>query len=151
MDVRSLDQEAKPVGIPEEEAILKQLEVRRIISHYLRTSREDIQAILKNHAGRSSFEINICAALEKGISNGDLTNINKLLDRVIGKVKEEVDVTMVNEDEELNRERIRAMSMPELICLIRKYLPEEENELLTIASAKDSGTKHSRNTKKSDS
>lgn len=114
----------KVVGELKNIPVLTGAEVSRVIAKYCRMFRSEIKEILEN-SSVPIYELNIASALENGVRKGDLTQLAYLFDRIIGKVKDHVDLTIADQDEELNREKIKNMPMNELIELVKAHLPKD--------------------------
>jgi hypothetical protein len=87
---------------------------------------EQIERIAKDTKTTPIYEVNIATALEKGVKTGSLTAFAYLLERTIGRVREDVDITFSDPDEELARERIRDLSLEELKAIAKERLRKEE-------------------------
>jgi hypothetical protein len=66
--------------------------VERAISKYLKCSYEDLKKLIAEKKGQN-VELIIARIIEKAISSADYQGMNFLLDRLIGKVKDKVEVT----------------------------------------------------------
>lgn len=71
---------------------LTQEQLREIMILILYTHPERLEDELKN-ADTTVLKAWIAAAAVKGINNGDISTLNSLLDRVVGKVEDKLDLT----------------------------------------------------------
>jgi hypothetical protein len=91
-------QSGNPKGRPKQDPDLisaKKLSrenVERAISKYMRWSYKDIKEMIASKSG-TALELMIARIIEKTLSGGDHAPLNFLLDRLIGKVKDKVEVT----------------------------------------------------------
>lgn len=63
-------------------------DIKRIISRQLNASQEENQALLDDPHS-SMIDVNIASGLAKGKMSGDLYQVSKLLERIMGKVSDE--------------------------------------------------------------
>lgn len=68
-------------------------ELKKIISKHMRMNVPDLQEIKKSEVA-TAMEVAIAAALVRSAMTGNLKYISPLLDRTLGKVKEEAEVNI---------------------------------------------------------
>lgn len=100
---------------------LTSIEVNRVISQYVRKSGKEIQKDLKN-MDLSIFELNLASALDKGRRLGDLSKLAYCLDRTIGKIKDNVTLSVAEDSiDNLTREQIQGMPLEELERIVKEH------------------------------
>lgn len=72
--------------------VLTRKQLKEIIEVVITGNLEDLQKIGKNKKS-TALQIWIASVAVKAIQKGDVMSLDKLLDRCIGKVKEEIDIT----------------------------------------------------------
>lgn len=82
-------QSGNPAGRPKN--LLRTDEVRNLIGKLWRLSREELQKIVQNPKS-SMGEIMVASIVAKAAQTGDYTRVQFLLERTIGKVKDEIEV-----------------------------------------------------------
>lgn len=82
-------QSGNPAGRPKN--LLRTDEVRNLIGRLWRLSREELQKIVQNPKS-SMGEIMVASIVAKAAQTGDYTRVQFLLERTIGKVKDEIEV-----------------------------------------------------------
>jgi hypothetical protein len=90
---------------------LTRLEAERLLNLYIHMTQEEL-AVAAKAKGTTQLELLIIAVLRKGINYGDQQRLAFLLDRLVGKVREPVEVDV----------NLRAMSREEVIELGREAL-----------------------------
>lgn len=83
-------------SIPDEIKNVRKLSpmlVSGMISKYARMTRGELTAVIEDRT-TPAINITICVILAKAMQDGDYTRLNFLLDRSIGKVKENVEITI---------------------------------------------------------
>jgi hypothetical protein len=93
------------------------IEAVKLISKYARMSYEELQATLEAKTA-PVLELSIASIFSNSIRRGDFARLNFLLDRCIGKVKEE------QVDENSTRDELRKLSLNELMSIVKTNLPE---------------------------
>lgn len=72
---------------------INKIELERLLNLYLSLTDDEIK-LRQADTGTTQIERMIASIVEKGIVQGDQQRLNFLLDRLVGKVKEEIDVTV---------------------------------------------------------
>jgi hypothetical protein len=99
-------------------------EVKRLISKYFRMPWEEIQLTLEDTT-RPAIELAFASAINKSIALGDVHRIIPLLERLIGKVKDEAQDVNIN---------LQQVSTIELIQLGRQAIQVLEGETVEHTS-----------------
>lgn len=92
------DPSPNPSGRPKEDPILKKLqkltanELEDVASVIIKGNIDDLQAIAKDKTA-SVIKVMLAATCVKIISRGDMEALDRLLNRLIGKVKDKVEVS----------------------------------------------------------
>jgi len=73
---------------------LNKLEVERLMNKFMAMTKDEISQSI-NDPTTPALEIMIGSIIAKAVSHGDPVRLNFLLDRLIGKVKDELDVTVI--------------------------------------------------------
>lgn len=100
-------QSGNPSGRPKLPPALKAIkelstsEVKRVIAKYARMSRVQLQDAIKD-PNTPIYEITIAAILATSAKNGDFARLAFILDRTIGKPKNEDDGDVNDNDEQLS-------------------------------------------------
>lgn len=90
---------ANPLGRPPLPPDLKAVRklspalVSGMISKYARMSRGELTTVIEDRS-TPALNLTICVILAKAMQDGDYTRLNFLLDRSIGKVKENVEISI---------------------------------------------------------
>ena len=93
-------QSGNPGGMPKlpedikEARKLNQIELERIINKYLHMSREEVQNVLKS-SDVPMMEAMVASIVSKAASGGDHLRLDFILNRIIGKVKDKIEVAAV--------------------------------------------------------
>lgn len=72
---------------------LNKIEIERILNEYLMSPIGELQSALRDPM-KSTIEVLVISVLLTAIKRGDHDRLNFVLDRLIGKVKDNVDVTI---------------------------------------------------------
>jgi hypothetical protein len=92
-------QSGNPGGKPRLPEALREMqlihadELKRVITKYMRMARGEAQVILSDPT-TPMMDANILSGLEQGAKNGDLSKFSYLLDRLVGKVSQEMPVSV---------------------------------------------------------
>lgn len=97
---------------------LTQAQFQRLLFKFVNTPVAELKALLADPK-TPLLELMIGKVVVKAISDGDYKRLDFLLDRMIGKVKEQIQVT---ESEEI--EKLRQLSLKELIVFVKTNIPE---------------------------
>ena len=71
---------------------LNSVEIERVLKKYLEMSKEDLRKICKNDKTRA-LDAMVANIVMKSIDMGDQTRLNFILERLIGKVKDRIDLS----------------------------------------------------------
>lgn len=88
-----------PYGRPSVPQELKNIQklspriVAALISRYTRLTRAELSAVIEDKT-TSAIDVTICVILAKAMQDGDYSRFNFLLDRSIGRVKENVEISI---------------------------------------------------------
>lgn len=74
---------------------------RRIIKSCVKGNLDELKRVIKNPLS-SALEVGIAACYVKAVETGDYSTIEKMLERVVGKVPEEINVNSKNQNLNLN-------------------------------------------------
>lgn len=110
--------------LPEELRLIKALsqnEVCRMISKYARMDMDTLEAHLERR-DIPVIDLAMCSIFKESVEKGDFTRLAFLLDRAIGKVKDIID----DDDTQSEREKLKQLSLNELLALVKTNLPESE-------------------------
>jgi hypothetical protein len=66
--------------------------VRKVISKFMAMNRDELTVVVKDPK-TPMFEVTVASILTKSLQTGDYTRLNFLLERSIGKVKDEIETT----------------------------------------------------------
>lgn len=72
-------------------------ENQRTVAKYLRMDRDQLSVVMKNPK-TPNFDMWICSIIATGMKSGDASKLELLLNRLIGKVKENVELVSHNID-----------------------------------------------------
>lgn len=92
-------QSGNPSGRPKLPTDLKnakkmdRIEIDRTLSSYLRKTKDELSEIARDPKA-TALQLFVLSIITKGITEGDQSRLNFLFDRIIGKVKEEIDVSV---------------------------------------------------------
>jgi len=93
-------QSGNPGGMPKipddikEARKLNQIELERIINKYLHMPKNDLQVILKS-PNIPMMELMVASIVAKAATGGDHLRLDFILNRIIGKVKDKIEVAAV--------------------------------------------------------
>lgn len=79
-----------PAGRPKD--LLRSDEVRNLIGRFWRLSKDELEAIIADPGSRMG-EVMVAAGMLKAAETGDYSRVEFLLNRTIGKVKDQVEVS----------------------------------------------------------
>lgn len=102
--------------VPEDIKQLRKLnkeELERILNKYIDMTREELKCAEKDPETKS-FDLMIISTVQKAVLHGDYKRINFLLERLVGKVKEQIEVS--------------GNANVALVKVLEKYKEEKENE-----------------------
>jgi len=71
---------------------LTKLKIESLISKYMDVPTEELKAILKNPGALPSLEVYLVSVMAKGMTQGDVTRLEFLFNRSVGKVAEKQQV-----------------------------------------------------------
>jgi hypothetical protein len=74
--------------------LMNRIELTRLVNRLVRMKRHELAELIKN-PDASSMEIMIGTIIVKAAQQGDPTRLSFLLDRLVGKVKNETDLTVL--------------------------------------------------------
>lgn len=97
---------------------LTRVRVKDIVDKYLSMSRSQLQKLLIDKENTPALELMIAATILFCIEEGDYSRLESLLQRAVGKVKDEIEIE-TNPGEEISR-----LSMNALLTLVQTTLPE---------------------------
>ncbi len=124
-------QSGNPSGRPKlpkelaEIKVISSTEVKHTISKCLRMNRLELHNLIQDPKS-SVLELSISSGLTSIVKYGDLYKLSFLLDRVIGRIKQEVVVATEAEQEE--QFILENMPLPQLRQLARECLAAAEKE-----------------------
>ncbi len=105
-------QSGNPGGRPKD--LLSRIKVRNVLSRFANLSRVELLDIFKDET-TPMLESMIASIMLKALKTGDQSKVEFLFQRAYGKVKDEVDITTHNPQEE----ELRKLSLEQLIIFIQ--------------------------------
>lgn len=106
-----------------EARILNQIEIQRVLNDLISCSREDLKNKLAD-VKSSMLTLIVGSILTNAANKGDPVRLNFILDRLIGKAKETIDITATvsQNDPELKQKMMKIVANSSLLDDLRKQI-----------------------------
>lgn len=99
---------------------LSLIETIKIISKYARMTKKEMRAVQEDQ-NTSVLDLSIISIFQASMREADHSKLNFLLDRCVGKVKDQLE----GDDDLDEREQLQKLSVNELLTLVKTHMPEE--------------------------
>ncbi len=105
-------------------------ETERLIAKYMRMPKGELQELLKTKSNDlPMIDAIICSVLANAYKTGDTGKLEFLFSRTIGKA---VDIVEYSSPDQIEQDRIRQMSMGELLTNVKTLIEKEKTEEVPV-------------------